>query len=362
MQEQDRKDNKRRVRVSLRLYFSMVSITTLCSACIVSLVLVLVGVKLFYHGAITLPLVIIVALFVCGLTILFGGTMLWFGSIHLTRPIEEVSHAVKKVAEGDFAVHIKRNESNRGGYEYANEIDELAENFNTMAAELNGMDYMRKDFMSNVSHEVKTPVAAITGLSEMLLEGGLTTEEQKEFLQLINKESLRLSRLCENMLRMSRLDHQQIVSKSDSIRVDEQIRKGIILLSEKWTDKVRNYHIECDNLVIQSNADLLMQVWTNLLDNAIKYSPDNSNIYITGKIHNNNYLLVQIRDEGDGIRVEKQAKIFDKFYQCEESHKNSGNGLGLSIVKRILELLGGSINCSSEEGKGTVMAVNVPLN
>lgn len=357
----ERKEKKRRVRVSLRLYFSMVSIITLCSACIVSLVLVLGGMKLFFHGDISLPVVIIVALLVCGLTILLGGTMLWFGSIHLTKPLEDISRAVKKVAEGDFTVHIDRNESNRGEYEYANEIDELAVNFNTMAAELNGMDYMRKDFMSNVSHEVKTPVAAITGLSEILLEGGLTTEEQKEYLQLINKESLRLSRLCENMLRMSRLDHQQIVVKTDSIRVDEQIRKSIIMLSEKWPDKVRNYEIDCDNLVIQSNADLLMQVWANLLDNAIKYTPEDSSIYITGRIHNNNYLLVAIRDEGDGISVEKQAKIFEKFYQCEESHKKLGNGLGLSIVKRILELLGGTINCSSEEGKGTVMEVKVPL-
>ncbi|WOO37770.1 HAMP domain-containing sensor histidine kinase [Anaerocolumna sp. AGMB13020] len=357
----EKQEKKRKVRVSLRLYFSMVSITTLCSACIVSLVLVLGGMKLFFHGDITLPVVIIIALLVCGLTILLGGTMLWFGSIHLTKPLEEISRAVKKVAEGDFTVHIDRNERSRGEYEYSNEIDELAVNFNTMAAELSGMDYMRKDFMSNVSHEVKTPVAAITGLSEILLEGGLTAEEQKEYLQLINKESLRLSRLCENMLRMSRLDHQQIVVKADNIRVDEQIRKCIIMLSEKWPDKVRNYEIDCGNLVIQSNADLLMQVWANLIDNAIKYSAEDSSIYITGRIHNNNYLLVTIRDEGDGISIEKQAKIFEKFYQCEESHKKVGNGLGLSIVKRILELLGGEITCSSEEGKGTVMEVTVPL-
>lgn len=360
MKEKGRKKIKRRLRTSLRVYFSLMSISTLCTACILSFIVVLTGLKLFYHGTFTLPVVIFIGILVCCLTILIGGTMLWFGSVHLTKPIEEVSEAVKKVANGDFSVHIDRKVKKYDKYEFANEIDELAENFNTMAAELNGMDYMRKDFMSNVSHEVKTPVAAITGLTELLLEGGLNQDEQQEYLQLVNKESLRLSRLCENMLRMSRLDHQQIVVKKDSVRVDEQIRKCIIMLSEKWTDKVRKYELNYGNLVIQSNADLLMQIWSNLIDNAIKYSPENSSIYIIGKIEKD-YLIVSIKDEGDGISTEKQSKIFDKFYQCEESHKKQGNGLGLSIVKRIVELHGGNIACISEEGKGTIMEVKVPI-
>lgn len=359
MKELNRKEEKRRLRISLRIHFSLVSISTLCSACVFSFIFVLAGIKLFYHGDFTLPVVIIIGLLVCCLSILLGGIMLWFGTIHLTRPIEEVSRAVKEVANGDFTVHINKKVKNLGKYVFVNEIDELAENFNTMTAELNGMDYMRKDFMSNVSHEVKTPVAAITGFTEILMEGGLNTEEQQEYLAFINKESLRLSRLCENMLRMSRLDHQQIVVKKDNVRVDEQIRKCIIMLSEKWTDKARNYELDCDNLIIQSDADLLMQIWANLIDNAIKYSPENSSIYITGKIENN-YLVVSIKDEGDGISTKKQSKIFEKFYQCEESHKKQGNGLGLSIVKRVVVLLGGSITCISEEGKGTIMEVKIP--
>ena len=361
MNKSDQKNGKRRFRMSLRIYFSMASISTICIACIVSLILVLVGMRLFYHGEFTLPVVIVVGLLVCSLSIVFGGLMLWNGSSHLTKPIEEISDAVKKVANGDFTVHIDRKPGKYDTYEYTNEIDELARNFNTMTAELNGMDYMRKDFMSNVSHEVKTPVAAITGLTEILLDGGLSAEEQKEYLQLVNSESLRLSRLCENMLRMSRLDHQQIVLKKDKVRVDEQIRKCIIMLSEKWSDSVRNYELDCDYLTIQSDADLLMQIWSNLIDNAIKYSPENSTIWITGKVDKDN-LIVSIRDEGDGINPQKLPKIFDKFYQCEESHKKQGNGLGLSIVKRIVELLGGNITCISEEGKGTIMKVTLPFH
>ncbi len=354
------KNEKRRFRISLRIYFSLVSIITVCFACILSLVIVFVGMKLFYQGDFTLPVVVTVGLLVCSLTVVFGGIMLWHGSSHLTKPIEEMSDAVKKVANGDFTVHINRRSGKYDTYEYTNELDELARNFNTMTAELNGMDYMRKDFMSNVSHEVKTPVAAITGLTEILLDGGLNAEEQKEYLQLVNSESLRLSRLCENMLRMSRLDHQQIVIKKNKIRVDEQLRKCIIMLSEKWPNKIRNYELDCDHLVIQGDADLLMQIWSNLIDNAVKYSGENSSIWITGKIERE-YLIVSIRDEGNGISLEKQPKIFDKFYQCEESHKDQGNGLGLSIVKRIVELLGGNITCISEVGKGTNMEVRLPV-
>lgn len=360
MKEADGRKEKRKYRMSLRIYYSLVSIMTLCTACIFSFILVLTGMKLLYHGAFTPQAAIVICLLVCTLTMLFGGIMLWFGAVHLTKPIDEVNRAVKGVTSGDFTVHIDRKTQSSSDYEFTNEIDELSRNFNTMAAELNGMDYMRKDFMSNVSHEVKTPVAAITGFTEILMEGGLPPEEQQEYLSLVNKESLRLSRLCENMLRMSRLDYQQIVVKKDKIRVDEQIRKCIIMLSEKWADKMINYELDCGNLMVQSDADLLMQIWVNLLDNAIKYSPENSRIWINGNIERNN-LIIAIQDEGEGISPEKQPKIFEKFYQCEESHKKQGNGLGLSIVKRIVELLGGSIACTSEEGKGTVMEVRIPV-
>lgn len=162
------------------------------------------------------------------------------------------------------------------------------------------------------------------------------------------------------MLRMSRLDNQQIVVKKDKVRVDEQLRKCIIMLSEKWSDKIREYELDFQELVIQSDSDLLMQIWSNLIDNAIKYSPENSTIWISGKI-DEEFLIVTIKDEGKGISIDKQQKIFDKFYQCEESHKKQGNGLGLSIVKRIVELLGGTINCRSEALEGTIMEVKVPV-
>ena len=154
------------------------------------------------------------------------------------------------------------------------------EHLNKMAAELEGMDYMQKDFMNNVSHEVKTPVSAITGFTEILLEGDITKEEQEEYLQLVNQESLRLATLCENMLKMSRLDMQELVKKEEGIRLDEQLRKVVILLAEKWEERQMEFDLDLMPITICSDGDLLMQVWMNLIDNAIKYSKQMSTITI----------------------------------------------------------------------------------
>ncbi len=360
MRKHNDKKESGRLHLPVRIYFLLISISSLCAACIISFLLVSAGVTLFHEGPITRPFIIGMGLLVCGLCILIGGIMLWFASQHFVKPIEEVSKAVKKVANGDFSVHITQKTRHFGHHEVHDEIDELSENFNTMTSELSGMDYMRKDFMSNVSHEVKTPVAAITGFTDILMENDLSPEEQQEYLLLVNQESVRLSHLCENMLRMSRLDYQKIVRKKDKVRVDEQIRKCIIMLSEKWPDSSGNYELNLESLEIQSDADLLMQVWTNLIDNAIKYSPDGSTITISGRKEGDS-LAVTVHNEGEGIREEQRSRIFEKFYQCDASRKKDGSGLGLSIVKRIVDLLGGKIICISEKGKGTTMEVKVPI-
>jgi signal transduction histidine kinase len=361
MKPRKAQEAQRKFRITLRLYFALAATVTLCFACLISCALVILGVKLFYHEPLTSAAVILLCLLVCALSMLLGGIMMFFGSIHLTKPLEIVSAAVQKVAKGDFTVKIPRDAAKRGKYLYTNELDELSENVNKMVTELNGMDYMRKDFMSNVSHEVKTPVAAITGFTEILLEDNLEDEDRKEYLRVVNQESRRLSILCENMLRMSRLDNQQIVVRKDEFRIDEQIRKCIIMLSEKWSGHNIEYDLQLSPAVIESDADLLMQVWTNLIDNAIKYSPQTGTIRIVETFRKKE-LIVSIQDKGIGISNEKLPKIFDKFYQCEESHKKQGNGLGLSIVKRILEILNGNITYDSEENAGTTVTVRIPSN
>lgn len=353
--------HKKKITMSLRVKLAMASIITVCSACVVSGLIVVVGMYFGFSGHVTIQVAAIMCLVVCILTMLIGGVTLWHEALYVTNPITRISDGVKRVADGDFTVQLTLKHRNVNDNDnYFDEIDELSSNFNKMVNELNSMDYMRKDFMSNVSHEIKTPVAAITGFTEILLDGGLSVEEQREYLVYLNQESIRLSRLCENMLRMSRLDNQVIVDKNKEVKIDEQLRRCIIMLSEKWSDKEINFDLQLDKCKILNNYDLLFQVWTNLIDNAIKYSATGSTIWVSAKVVDN-YLIVKIRDEGIGMNPENLDKIYDKFYQCDESHKKQGSGLGLSIVKKIIELLEGNITCESELGKGTIMTVNLPV-
>lgn len=344
--------------IHLRSFISFISIATLCVACLIACGIVIAGAWLFYLEPITLFSGILMCLLVCTLTMIIGGIALYIGSGHLLKPIEALNLTVNKIAEGDFTARVPRKQRDIENCLYVHELDELSSNVNKMAEELSGMDYMRKDFMSNVSHEIKTPVAAITGFAELLLDTPLEMQKQREYLEFIHQESGRLSLLCENMLHMSRLDNQHIISKIDKIRVDEQIRRAVIMLSQKWSERDQNFDLSLCDAIVESDKSLLMHVWMNLIDNAMKYSSANSTIYIDECI-NGNELVVTIKDEGIGIKTEKIARIFDKFYQGDESHKKQGSGLGLSIVKRILELLGGTIRYESHENIGTTVVVKV---
>ena len=350
---------KRKYKWTLRKYIAIVSILTFISSCIISTAITIGAIKIFYKEAITYEKLVLVCILILVLALIIAWFSLWVGAGHLTKPLIDVSNTVKQVAEGNFKVNIKRRDTTKCEYEYINEVDELAKNVNKMVAELDGMDYMRKDFMSNVSHEIKTPIAAITGFTEILLDGSIDESERQEYLEVINKESMRISRLCENMLHMSRLDSQVIVTNLQKIRLDEQLRKCIILLSEKWSDKEIDFSIDLEEVSILSDYDMLQQVWINLIDNAIKYSRENCKIDISVKRLNDKSVKVSISDNGIGIEEGKLHRIFDKFYQCEESHKKSGSGLGLSISKRIVELLNGTIECKSKKDSGTTFEVTL---
>ena len=249
---------KRKYKWTLRKYIAIVSILTFISSCIISTAITIGAIKIFYKEAITYEKLVLVCILILVLALIIAWFSLWVGAGHLTKPLIDVSNTVKQVAEGNFKVNIKRRNTTDCEYEYINEVDELAKNVNKMVAELDGMDYMRKDFMSNVSHEIKTPIAAITGFTEILLDGSIDESERQEYLEVINKESMRISRLCENMLHMSRLDSQVIVANLQKIRLDEQLRKCIILLSEKWSDKEIDFSIDLDEV------NMNMPIWIKI--------------------------------------------------------------------------------------------------
>ena len=350
---------KRKYKWTLRKYIAIVSILTFISSCIISTAITIGAIKIFYKEAITYEKLVLVCILILVLALIIAWFSLWVGAGHLTKPLIDVSNTVKQVAEGNFKVNIKRRDTTKCEYEYINEVDELAKNVNKMVAELDGMDYMRKDFMSNVSHEIKTPIAAITGFTEILLDGSIDESERQEYLEVINKESMRISRLCENMLHMSRLDSQVIVANLQKIRLDEQLRKCIILLSEKWSNKEIDFSIDLEEVSILSDYDMLQQVWINLIDNAIKYSRENCKIDISVKRLNDKSVKVSISDNGIGIEEGKPHRNFDKFYQYEESHKKIDSGLAHYISKRIVELLNGTIECKSKKDSGTTFEVTL---
>ena len=342
----------REVSVPMRFYHPTVSTLVLCTACCISGGFTAGAIKLFLKGPVTEKTILGAVGSVCTATMLLGGAILSAHGDSFAAPIEKVADAAEKVSDGDYSVQIPEPAENIR----IEELEDLRNSFYTMAEQLDGMEFMRKDFMSNVSHEFKTPIAAISGFCELLSEDDLPPEEQKRYLGIVKEESERLSHLCDNILRMSRLDNTAIVARKEPVKVDEQIRKTVILLGEKYPDRAIDFSVDLEPMSLISDPDLLEQIWINLLDNAVKYSSPGNVILVSGKTEDA-HPVVRVSDEGIGISAEKLPHIYDRFYQCDGSHNNAGNGLGLSIVKRIVELIGGELTCTSTEGKGTTFTV-----
>lgn len=276
--------------------------------------------------------------------IMTGLILIFFVTSHIIKPIRKMTSATKKVASGDFnaTVDINRND----------EIGKLADNFNLMIKELNSIEYLRKDFVSNISHELKTPIASIQGFTKLLAKENLSKEEKREYIDIIIEETTRLSNLSNNMIKLTNFENQEIVTNKKEYRLDEQIRKCIIMLEEKINEKNIKVELDTEEIIIKEDADLMMEVWINLLSNAIKYSKQNGNININ-ITNENEFWKVEIKDDGIGIPEDKKERIFEKFFQVEKSHSYDGSGLGLAIVKRIIDLTKGKIEVESKEGKGT---------
>lgn len=336
-----------------RIFYARSSVVTLCLSCLIACFVVCAVVLLFFHPSVSL-LAIVSCLLVCAGTMALGAFLLYKKASAIADPIHQVSESARKVAEGDFSVRLPEPEGNLR----VEEIDDMVHSFNTMTEALESMEYMNKDFMSNVSHEFKTPITAISGFAEILQEGDIPEEQQKEYLGLIIEESHRLTHLADNMLQMSRLEHQTMVMRKEKVNLSEQLRHTCILLAEKWAEKEPEFDIDLPEIEMETDPDLSQQIWMNLIDNAIKYSGESPVVHVRGTNHED-MVTISIRDEGMGIPEEQQKRIFDQFYQGDTSRIRQGNGLGLSIVSRIIELLDGAIVCESTEGKGTTFTVTL---
>ena len=257
------------------------------------------------------------------------------------NPIKKLRGAMDKVAEGDFSVRLEEKSSSK-------EIMEIYTGFNLMAHELSSTEILQTDFVSNVSHEFKTPINAIEGYSTLLQDSDNLDDDQREYIDKILFNTQRLSSLVGSILLLSKLENQQIPSHQVEYRLDEQVRQSIVALEPAWEQKDIEFDVELDRVSYLGNEPMMRHVWDNLISNAIKFSPNGGTvkIHLAKKLKR---LIFTVVDQGPGLSEEAQKHIFDKFYQADASHKQEGNGLGLALVKRILTI-----------EKGQITAENIP--
>lgn len=284
--------------------------------------------------------------------LLLSCVILAFASGKMLRPILKLTAATQKVASGQFDVSVDIGKND--------EIGILIRNFNRMAKELGNMEYLQKDFMRNVSHEFKTPIASIQGFAKLLQNENLSREDQLEFSGIILEETERLSKLSSNILRLSKLEHQNELTSKKEFLLDEQIRSAIVLLEPKWSKKNLDLIVQMEKTSYRGDEELLQQVWINLIENAIKFSNQGGRLSIS-LTQAENHVEVEIADNGIGMDEETRQRIFERFYQGNASHSMEGSGLGLSIVKRILDLSNGEIQVKSSLNHGTAFLVKLPL-
>lgn len=293
---------------------------------------------------------------ICGFAILniviISAVLVRINLKNIFRPIEQINEATKKVALGEYDIELETKRED--------EIGELTNNFNKMTRGLKSTENLQKEFINNVSHEIKTPVSSIEGFAKFLKDKNLTDEEREEYANIIIEEAKRLENLTGKILKLSKLNNQEIITNKQEIEVAEQIRKAISLLEPKWSKKDIKINVSLEEKIFLGDEDLIFQVWVNIIDNAIKFSNEGENIDIKVYEKDSN-INVEIKDHGIGMKEEELEKVYDRFYQIDRSHSKEGSGLGLAIVKRIVELSEGKIEIKSKENKGTTVIVKLPV-
>lgn len=261
--------------------------------------------------------------------------------------------AMNTIASGDFNVLVKTNK--------LDPFNEVADNVNRMAKELGSLEKLRQDFISDVSHEIQSPLTSISGFATLLKKGNLSENQISHYASIIETESKRLSKLSENLLRLSNLESEDNNLNLKKYKMNKQIESILLMLEPQWSAKNITLDVSLDETIICADEDLLSQVFINLLNNSIKFTPESGNIGVNLS-SNENEIECKISDTGIGISPEDQPRIFERFYKADKSRDRSlgGNGLGLSIVKKIIDLHGGKISLTSDIGKGTEFTVWLP--
>ena len=345
------KTSRRSLTIVLSVFVFIILFSAIALTALGLWLLTKAGVTVDMDGELQLGQVI---LFMSLISLVIGAVISFFGSRIPLRPVNELINKMNRLAAGDFKTRLKFGETMSSHPA----VKELTTSFNTMAEELENTELLRSDFINAFSHEFKTPIVSITGLANLLEAGDLSEEQRVQYARAIREESMRLSSMANNVLNLTKVENQTILTDISRFNLSEQVRSAVLLLEEKWTSKNIDLQLDFDEFMIEANEEMLKQVWINLIDNAVKFVPrcGTVELEVTDKGEN---LCVKVSNTGSEIPPDKVDKIFNKFYQADESHATKGNGIGLAIVKRIAELHHGNVRVNSGGGV-TTFIVTLP--
>lgn len=332
----------------VQLFIIMLAVTSSCAYVLLQYI------KTGRDDSFILPLALFGNLMVTNLVALI--ILTFSKKINYGRPMQYIAEAARRITEGDFTARVQSSGRN-------SPMEPLINDFNKMAQELASIETMKSDFVANVSHEIKTPLNTIQSYAAALKNPKLFPEVQEEYVDIIISASQRLSSLVTNILKLNKLENQEILPLPETFDLSEQLRYCALAFEELWERKDINFEYESDleEVMICTDPSLLEIVWNNLISNALKFTDRGGNIKIILEKHEKS-LWVSVRDTGCGMDEETKRHIFDKFYQGDTSHSGEGNGLGLAMVKRVIDKIGGNITVDTQPGAGTTFTVILRLN
>lgn len=344
------KEPKASHRAALTLLFAIVVFIILVITMFIVGSVIFLLVRTGVLAGISSPNIMVPIVMLAFASILIGTVVATIMSRIPLKPVNILINGMNRLANGDYEARI-----DFGHHPVAREI---SESFNTLARELQNTEMLRSDFINNFSHEFKTPIVSIRGFAKLLQKRTLSDEQQREYLDIIVEESTRLTDMATNVLNLTKVENQNILIDITRFNLSEQIRNCVLLLEKKWSEKNLTVTVDFDEYEIDANEDLLKQVWINLLDNAVKFSPKAGEIGIAMS-KCSGLLSISIKNNGAEISKEDRTRIFNKFYQGDKSHSSEGTGIGLAIVKRIIDLHKGNITVVSSS-KETIFTVLLP--
>ena len=337
---------ERKQHKSLTLVFSAITFALMCAALAVGIGLTYLFLRLGWIGDLSNDINLrTVFAFIAIFSLAVGALASFAVSRIPLKPINIIINKLNRLAAGDFKTRLEFS----GAIGSNPTFEEISNSFNTLAEELECTEMLRADFINNLSHEFKTPIVSIAGLAKLVNKGNITDEQRTQYLNAIEEESRRLAAMATNVLNLTKVENRTILSDVTKFNLSEQIRACVLLLENKWTKKNIDLCIDFDEYYIKANEEMLKQVWINLLDNAIKFSSDGDSVRVEIS-SDKKATKIAVTNSGAEIPFDVRKRIFSKFYQADESHAAEGNGIGLAIVKHIVDLHGGSVDVRCADG------------